>query len=48
MSYSGAADCDITLEGVNMATAGHINLHCKNNGAAQGNGNIVASWWILD
>jgi len=48
MAYSGAADCDITIEGVNLATAGHIIVHCKNNGPAQGNGDIQMSWWILD
>jgi len=48
MAYSGAADCDITLEGVNLNTAGHLILHCQNNGSAQGDGDIQASWWILD
>jgi len=48
MAYSGAADADITIEGVNLATAGHIIVHCRNNGPAQGDGDIQMSWWILD
>lgn len=47
-AYSGAADADITIEGVNLATAGHIIVHCINSGPAQGDGNIQISWWVLD
>ena len=43
-----ANDSDITLEGVITSTAGHILVHCKNNGAAALDSDVVVTGWILN
>jgi len=48
VSNQGANDADIQIEGVNTATAGHLILHCINQGPAALNGNITVTFWILN
>jgi hypothetical protein len=48
VSNTGANDADIQIEGVNTATAGHLILHCINQGPAALNGNIYATFWIIN
>ena len=48
VSNIGGNDSDITIEGVNTATAGHLILHCINSGAAALNGDVIVTFWILN
>lgn len=48
VSNEGSNDADITLEGCITETAGTLLLRCQNNGAAALNGNITATFWIIN
>lgn len=48
VSNRGSNDADITLEGCITETAGTLTLRCQNNGAAALNGDIVATFWIIN
>jgi len=44
----GTNDADITIEGVNTQTAGHLILHCINSGPAALNGDVTVTFWIIN
>ena len=47
VSNIGTNDSDITVEGVNTQTVGHLIFHCINSGPAALNGNVVVTFWII-
>ncbi len=48
VSNIGSNDADITLEGCITETAGTLLLRCQNNGAAALNGDMVATFWLIN
>ena len=48
VSNIGSNDADITLEGCITETGGTLLLRCQNNGAAALNGDIIATFWLIN
>jgi hypothetical protein len=48
VANAGSNDCQLTVQRVNVETAGSIVVTVKNNGAAAQNGNTVITGWIVD
>lgn len=48
VANAGSNDAKMTLERVNVETAGTIIVETQNNGSAALNGNVIISGWIID
>lgn len=48
VNNEGTNDADLTIEGVNTQTNGHLILHLINSGPAALNGNCTVTFWVIN